>query len=207
MGLVPIQNPEAAKALIGGLGIKGPLGLQIDSVVVPIELVGDPGIVGNPYSSAVPIGGDLNGSALAANFTAITFEATEGGILVVKRIAINNTSGASQNFVCRVMTPADILAVTEVSAAFAINYNSEFVRGAVARQGGVIRELVNTGQLGAILFQTIVLDDALLVIDLPYGYALYGDDPAGTSAIAIWTSAINLPLNVSFMGAVYINKG
>lgn len=203
---IPIQNAESSQALAASLGLKGKVSLEIDTVVVPVEVTGD--LPDTPYSPIVPIGGGAaQGPAGVGVEGAITIQPGRGGILVIKRITVPNTTGSPGAFELRLMTPANFVTGTIVSQANAFNYNSLFIAGGVARNGAIVSVFTHTVVLGQDLERLNVLDGDTGVIKLPGGYALYGDDPSGPVGLGLWNTVANEPVSATFHGKFYLNKG
>lgn len=203
---IPIQNAESSKALTAALGLKGAVRLEIDTTVVPVELTGN--LPDTPYSSIVPMGCTGLGVAAGAGVeNAITVQPGPGTILVVRLITVPNISGSDGDYELRLVTPANFVTGTIVSSVQALNYNSEFIAGGVARMGAVCRVLTHTVVLGELLTRLSVLDNTTGEIVLPHGFALYGDDPAGPLGLALWNTAANEEVTATFFGQAYLNKG
>lgn len=203
---IPIQNAESSQALAAALGLKGRVSLEVDTTVVPVELTGN--LPNTPYSRIIPIGGSAAQGAGGAGIEgAITIRPGTGGILVVRKITVPNTSGSDGDFELRLMTPANFATGTVVSDANAFNFNSLFIDGAVVVVGALISIVTHTVVLGQALTILSVLDNSTGVIDLPGGYALYGDDPSGPVGLALWNTAADEPVAANFFGDVFLNKG
>jgi len=203
--MLPIQNAESSKALAASLGLKGKIRLSVDEVEVPAVITDY--LPNTPYSAIIPIGCSGAAGPVAVNFSAISIEPGSGGILVIDRIEIANTSGSDGDFNIRVLTQVDVGVFTTVSSAQAFNFNSPLDGGGVRTNGALCRVISHTAILGATILRHSVLDNTTYAVELPGGYALYGDDPRGFVALVVWGTTLNEGIIVNFYGRVFLNKG
>ena len=204
---IPIQNAEGSQALAAALGLKGAVRLQVDEVEVPT--ITTDFLPGTPYTTVIPVGGPgAIGGQGAGNEGAISVSPGRGGILVIEQVIIVNSTGGTLSYEVRLMTAANLATVTDVGAARQLlNMNSPMDGGGIREHGGFIQDIQHTTLLGIALARFGLLDFTTLIWDLPAGYALYGDDPLGPGAMAVWNTTANSTVNASFFGKVYKNKG
>jgi len=204
--VLPVQNAETSKAAVAALGLKGQLKFEFDEVLVPVVVMED--VTGPPYGTVVPVNFHLAVAGAAMNNSSISVEPTPGSILVVDRIVMENNTGSAADFEIRLLSAADVDAMTTVSSAIGFNMNSEFdSSGNPARSAALGRALRHTSLLGDVVERVTILQDDFGVTLFPTGWALYGDDPFGPVAMSAANVVVAEVMSATFYGRQFLNKG
>jgi len=131
----------------------------------------------------------------------VSIEPGENTVLVVDEVQIEEESSAVLAIEVRWLLPADIAAVTTGSSGLSVNQNGILRGGVVPRTAALVRSITHTAPLGTVIARGSTPNDTQLVISLgKRGLALYGNDPAGVSALCAWNLTDNLPMAVNFQG-------
>jgi len=204
--VLPIQNAEASQAVAAGLGLKGKVSLKFDEIILGMILTADN--VHSPYSTdPLPIASGRQ-AALAVNNSAVGITPGAGLILKVDQITVVASSGNALSWRVHILGPVTLAAVTTVASPNAANRNS-LLGGSVnaPETGSRLLRITNATLTGLLVHRSFSPASEARTWDIPDGYYLYGDDPAGASALVVWNPTQNEEIVVNFVGREFRNKG
>jgi len=205
--VIPVQQANPSSALVASLGLKGRVRLQVDEVILGTIILED--TVNSPYSAdRLVIASNRQASAGVGVFSGIGIRPGAGLILRIDQITVIASASALLPWLVHVLGPVALASVTIVASPDAVNRNSELGRATNTPQSNSeLLRITNGSTPGSLIHRESTASDLTSTWDIPGGYYLYGDDPAGVSAMVIWNSVADSELTVSWLGREFRNKG
>lgn len=192
----PFNRGEVPQGLAQLLALKGDFPMEVEQLLIPTVNVAD--LTDTPYLRyGIPCGERAAASAVAARQSGCIIRPGRGKALQIRMLILHPAAGAKSANI-NILTAANIAAINTVGTAV------QLADLAAQETGLVVSSSISPCTAAAITGNSIGImgtlaggqPDRLL---LPDPITLYGNDPAGVPALAVWDGAVNEDLSVSVL--------
>lgn len=187
----PINWPDMSQSLSDALGLKGRVVLALDETTFPAVVAAS--LTNTPFDRLATPGGFTRESAAAGVGTnsGVLCQPAANTILVVRAIRITNETGATAPYTVRWLSAANVAAVTIVATTTLNAYNPRQQVAAGQQLGSTQSSFNHTAIVSGYTLDRIpVATDTSVYLELPGGFALYGNNPQA-GALAVYNQTAN----------------
>lgn len=208
MATLKHNRPQVQQGLADFFALKGQVDSSFDATILPVVNIAD--LAETPYSQySVPVAEAATAPAVAAKLSYLMARPGQNNILGVRGVIIDNTSGAAASFGLRVMTTAQVNALTTAPALL-----TQFLAltGTLANpEAGDLRpSALNSGAdallLGNAFASLTIPNGDFRAITFPRIIWLYGTSQT-RPAVAVVGSAVNTAVTATFFGEEWPSPG